>query len=101
MPVDIYRNTKSRSSDTTTKNYLTTGITTNGNTVIGSILDQNVIMLPLEIETLGRFGSILILQHSLLDIRPSSPLTFTPAKPNVTSMYSPSPKGVINLVDHN
>jgi len=58
----------------------TTGITTIGDTVIGYILDQNMILLPLAIDPLGRFWPIL--QHLLFDIQPISPLTFTPAKPN-------------------
>ena len=80
------------------------GITTVGDTVIGDILDQDMILLPLAIDPLGRFGPIL--QHFLFAIQPASPLTFTPAKHNTTSMYSklmcfPSPKGVLNLANHN
>ena len=160
MPIHIYRNTKRRSSDTTTKptqqrappplatqsfvTFLTntwscflwwltpldvlananshlqkykkkklrhdnktnptTGTTTIGDTVICDILDQHMILLSLVIDPLGRFGPIL--QYFLFVIQPSSPLTFTPVKPNATAMYFkrmlfPSPKGVVNLVDHN
>ena len=90
------------------QNHPTTGITTTGDTVIGDILDQNKIFSPLAIDPLGlglgRFGSIL--QHFLFDIQPTSPLTFTAAKPNATPMYSnlmhfPSPTGVLKLNEHN
>ena len=56
------------------------GITTIGDTVIGDILDQSMILFPLAIDPLGRFGPIF--QHFHFVIHLSSPLTFTPAKPN-------------------
>jgi hypothetical protein len=81
-----------------------TGITTIGNTVIGDILDQNKILLPLAINPHGRF--VPILQHFLFDTPPTNLITFTQAKPNATFMYSkimhfPSPKGVLTLANHN
>ena len=41
------------------------GITTIGDTVIGNILDQNMILLPFAINPLGHFGPIL--QHFLFE----------------------------------
>jgi hypothetical protein len=55
------------------KTNSTTGITTIIKIVIGNILlDQNMILLPLEIDPIGSFG--LTLQHFLFDIQPTSPL---------------------------
>lgn len=102
MPIHIYRNTKRRSSNEST---LTKGITTIGDTVIGDILDQVMILLPLTIDPLALdcFGPIL--QHFLFDIQPASPLTFTQANPNTASVYSkimhfPSSKELLTLADH-
>jgi hypothetical protein len=67
------------------KSNPTTGITTIGDTVIGDILDQSMILFPLAIDPVGRFGPIF--QHFHFDIQLSSPLTFTPTKPNATSMH--------------
>jgi len=65
-----------------------------------------MILLPSAIDFLGCFE--LILQHFIFDIQPTSPPTCMPAEPNATSMsiYSkltcfPSPKGILNLADHN
>ena len=70
--------------------HLTTGITTIGDTVIGNhVLDQNMILLPLAIDPLGRFGPIL--QHFLFDIEPTSPLSFT-QKPNLRMLPQCTPK---------
>jgi hypothetical protein len=67
------------------KTNLTTGITTIGNTVLGNILAQNMIPLPLAIDPLGQFGPIL--QHSLFDIPPTNPITLTHAKPCAKTEY--------------
>ena len=84
MLIHINKNTKRKKEEARTKKTNpTTGITTIGDTVIGGILDQNMILFPLAIDPLGHFGPIL--QHFLFDIQTSSPLTFTPAKPNTNS----------------
>jgi hypothetical protein len=67
-------------------------------------LTNNMILLHLVIDPLGRFGPTL--QHILFDIQPTSPFTIMPVKPDATSMYSKrmrfsSPKGVLNLTNHN
>ena len=63
-----------------------------------------MILIPLAINPFGRFGPLL--QHFLFDTPPTTPITFTNAKPNTTLMYSkimqfPSPKGVLTLANHN
>jgi hypothetical protein len=81
-----------------------TGTTTTGDTVIGDLLDRNMILIPVAIDPFGQFGPIL--QTFLYDTQPTNPITFTPTKPNATSMYHqithfPSPKGILKLTDHN
>ena len=81
-----------------------TGTSTIGDRVIGDILAKNMILIPLAINPFRRFGPLL--QHFLFDTPPTTPITFTNAKPNATLMYSkimqfPSPKGVLTLADHN
>jgi hypothetical protein len=81
-----------------------TGTTTTGDTVIGDLLERNMILIPIAIDPFGRFGPIL--QTFLYDTQPTNPITFTPTKPNATSMYHkitrfPSPKGILKLAGHN
>lgn len=85
MLIHINKNTKRKKKKLgrDDKTNPTKGITNIGDTVIGGILDQNMILFPLAIDPLGHFGPIL--QHFLFDIQTSSPLTFTPAKPNTNS----------------
>ena len=52
-------------------------IPTGKTVIINILLDQNMILLLLAIDPLGRFG--LILQHFLFDIKLTSPLTFMPS----------------------
>jgi hypothetical protein len=54
--------------------------------VIGDILVKNMVLIPLAIDPFGRFGPLL--QHFLFNIPPTTPITFTNAKPNATLMYS-------------
>ncbi len=63
-----------------------------------------MILIPIAIDPFGRFGPIL--QTFLYDTQPTNPITFTPTKPNATSMYHkithfPSPKGILKLANHN
>jgi hypothetical protein len=86
------------------KTNSTTGTTTNGNSVIGDLLDRNMVLIPLANDPFGHFGPIL--QTFLFDTQPTTPITFTPTKPNATLMYSkithfPSPKGILKIADHN
>jgi hypothetical protein len=79
-------------------------ITTIGDTTIGNIIDRNMLLFPFAIDPLGRFGPIL--QHFLFDIPPTTPLQFSPSKPNATKMYNrfmhfPSPKGILKLAKQN
>jgi hypothetical protein len=81
-----------------------TGTTTTGDTVIGDLLDRNMILIPIAIDPFGRFGPIL--QTFLYDTQPTNPITFTFTKPNAITMYHkithfPSPKGILKLTDHN
>jgi hypothetical protein len=67
-------------------------------TTTGDLLDRNMILIPIAIDPFGRFGPIL--QTFLCDTQPTNPITFTPTKPNATSMYHkithfPSPKGIL------
>jgi hypothetical protein len=68
------------------KTNSTTGTTTNGDTVICKLLDRNMVLIPLAINPFGHFGPIL--QTFLFDTQPTTPITFTPTKPNATLMYS-------------
>jgi len=84
-----------------------TGTTTTSDTVIGDLLDRNMILITIAIDPFGRFGP-RILQTFLCDTQPMNPITFTPTKPNATTMYhkithfpSPNPKGTLKLADHN
>ncbi len=86
------------------KKKTSTGISTIGDKVIGNILAKNMILIPLAIDPFGRFGPLL--QHFLFNTLPTTPITFTNAKPKATLMYSkimrfPSPKGVLTLANHN
>ena len=81
-----------------------TGTITTGDTIIGDLLDRNMILIPIAIDPFGRFGPIL--QAFLYNTQPTTPITFTPTKPNATTMYHkvthfPSPKGTLKLADHN
>jgi hypothetical protein len=62
-----------------------TGTITTGDTVIGDLLDHNMILIPIAIDPFGQFGPIL--QTFLFDTEPTNPITFTPIKPNATLMY--------------
>jgi hypothetical protein len=66
------------------KKNRTTGTSTIGDKVIGNILTKNMILIPLAIDPFRRFGPIL--QHFLFDTPPTTPITFTNAKPNATLM---------------
>ncbi len=103
MPTHISRNRNVRNLDAITKKT-STGISIIGDKVIGNILAKNMILIPLAIDPFGRFGPLF--QHFLFNTPPTTPITFTNAKPNTTLMYSkimqfPSPKGVLTLADHN
>ena len=53
MPTHIYRNMKKRRSDAKTKSTKITGTTTTGDTVIGNLLDRNMILIPIAIDPFG------------------------------------------------
>lgn len=81
-----------------------TGTITIGDTVIGDLHNRNMVLIPMAIDPHGRFGPLL--QTFLFDGDPTTPLSFTPSKPNATLMYSrittfPSPKGILKIADHN
>jgi hypothetical protein len=61
------------------KTNSTTGITTTGNTVIGDLLDCNMVIIPLAIDPSGHFRPIL--QTYLFDTQPTTPITSTPTNP--------------------
>ncbi len=104
MPTHINRNTKKKKIGRENKTGNITGTTTTGDTFIGDLLDRNMILIPIAIDPFGRFGPIL--QTFLYDTQPTNPITFTPTKPNTTTMYHkithfPSPKDTLKLADHN
>ena len=78
MPIHIYRNTKKKISRNN-KTDSTTGITTTGDTVIGDLLDRNMVLIPLAIDPFGHFRPIL--QTFLFDTQPTTPITSTPTNP--------------------
>jgi hypothetical protein len=77
---------------------------TNVGTLIGDLLNRDMILLPFVIDPLGRFGPIL--EHFLFGSHDPTPISFPASKPNATRMYSklfqyPSPKGILRLAEHN
>jgi hypothetical protein len=81
-----------------------TDTTTTGDTVIGDLLDRNMILIPIAIDPFGCL--VPILQTFLFETQPTNPITFTPIKSNTTLMYQKNthfqiPKGILKLADHN
>jgi hypothetical protein len=81
-----------------------TSIITRGDTLIGNLLNRNMLLIPFAIDPLGRFGPLL--QNFLFGHHPSPLLRFPPSRPNATQMYTkllqyPSPKGILLLANHN
>ncbi len=56
IPAHIYRSTDARYL---VQNKSTTSIVTSGDTLIGNLLDQNMLLIPFAIDPLGRFGPLL------------------------------------------
>jgi hypothetical protein len=86
------------------KTYASTSIITWGNTLIGNLLHQNMLLIPFAIDPLGRFG--LLLQHFLFGHHPAPIFRFPLSRPNATQTYTkllqyPSPKGILLLANHN
>jgi hypothetical protein len=50
MPIHIYRNTKKKKIGCKIKTDKITGTTTTGDTVIGDLLDRNMILIPIAID---------------------------------------------------
>ena len=86
------------------KRNLTTSTITSGDKVIGDLIARQMLLLPIAINPLGRFGPLLT--HFLFGSHNPPPISFPVSKPNATLMYSkllqyPSPKGILRLADHN
>ena len=52
MPIHVYRNMKKKKIRRGNKTYKISGTTTTGDTVIGDLLDRNMILIPIAITTL-------------------------------------------------
>jgi hypothetical protein len=81
-----------------------TSITTKGDSILGDLLQRNMLLIPFAIDPLGHFGPLL--QNFLFGHHPAPILHFPASKPNGSQMYSkllqyPSPKGVLLLADYN
>ena len=81
----------------TNKTDPSTSIITHGDTLIGELLNRNMLLIPFVIDPLGRFGPLL--QNFLFDHHPAPQLQFPPSRPNATQMYTkllqyPSPKSL-------
>jgi hypothetical protein len=81
-----------------------TSTITHGDTVIGNLLNRNMLLIPFTIDPLGRFGPLL--QNILFGQHAAPQLRFPPSRPNATQMYTkllqyPSPKGILLLANHN
>jgi hypothetical protein len=77
---------------------------TRGDTLIGDLLNRNMLLILFAIDPLGRFGPLL--QNFLFGYHPSPLLWFPPSRPNATQIYTkllqyPSPKGNLLLANHN
>jgi hypothetical protein len=88
----------------TNKTDSSTSTITRGDTLIGDLLHQNMLLIPFAIDPLGRFG--LLLQNFLFGQHSAPQLRFPPSRPNATRMYNkllqyPSPKGILLLANHN
>jgi len=88
----------------TNKTDPSTSTITHGDTVIGHLLNGNMLLIPFAIDPLGRFGPLL--QNFLFGQHAAPQLRFPPSRPNATQMYTkllqyPSPKGILLLVNHN
>jgi hypothetical protein len=86
------------------KTDTSTSITTKGDSILGDLLQQNMLLIPFAIDPLGHFGPLL--QNLLFGHHPAPILRFPTSKPNGSQMYSkllqyPSPKGVLLLADYN
>jgi hypothetical protein len=86
------------------KTDTSTYIITRGNTKIGDLLHQIMLLNPFAIDPLGSFSPLL--QHFLLGHHPAPLIRFPPSRPNATQMYTkllqyPSPKGIFLLANHN
>jgi hypothetical protein len=86
------------------KTDTSTSIITRGNTLIGNLLHQNMLLIPFAIDPLGR--SRPLLQNFLFSHHPAPQLWFPPSRPNATQMYTKllqyrSPKGIVLLANHN
>jgi len=74
----------------------------NGDSVIGDLLQQNMILLPFAIDPHGRFG--LILTHFLFQPTAQLAFDFPTSRPNAQIMFakstnSPSPIGILRTAD--
>jgi hypothetical protein len=83
-----------------------TSIITHGDTLIGDLLHQNMLLIPFVKVSLGRFSPLLQIFSSVTTQHPAPQLRFPPSRPNATQMYTqllqyPSPKGILLLANHN
>ena len=81
-----------------------TSIITHGNTLIGNLLNRNMLLIPFAIYPLGRFGPLL--QNFFFGHHPAPQLRFPPSRLNATQTYTkllqyPSPKDILLLANHN
>jgi hypothetical protein len=68
------------------KTDASTSIITQGDTLIGDLLNRSMLLIPFVIDPLGRFGPLL--QNFLFGHHPAPLLWFPPSRPNATQMYS-------------
>ena len=88
----------------TNKTDPSTSTITHSDTVIGDLLNRNMLLIPFAIDPLGRFGPLL--QNFLFGQHAAPQLQFPPSRPNATQMYTKllqysSPKGILLLANHN
>jgi hypothetical protein len=88
----------------TNKTVTSTSTISRGDTLIGDLLHQNMLLIPCAIDPLGRFGPLL--QNFLFGQHSAPQLRFPPSRPNATQMYNkllqyPSPQGILLLANHN
>jgi hypothetical protein len=63
----------------------TPSIDNHGDTLIGNLLNQNMLLIPFAIDPLGRFGPLL--HNFLFGHHPAPLLSFPTSKPNAMEMY--------------
>ena len=70
------------------KTNASTSIITQGDTLIGNLLNRNMLLIPFAIDHLGRFGPLL--QNSLFGHHPAPQFWFPRSRPNATQIISQS-----------